>query len=392
MDELAEGIHYVGVQDWDRQLFDELIPLPDGTSYNSYIVEGSEKNVLIDTCDPPKEEEFLENLDAAGLEKLDYVVANHAEQDHSGCLPKVLELYPEAKVLCSDKCREFLQDLLHVPEGRLQVVEDGEELSIGGRTLRFIFAPWVHWPETILTYLEEDKILFSCDLFGNHMATNRLFMEGEDDVYLAAKRYYAEIMMPFAGLIKGHLEKVQDLEINMIATSHGPIYENPKFILDAYDKWVNGEPEDEAIIPYVSMHESTRHMVEHLVKSLTSKGVKARPFNLTKTDVGQLAMELVDAKTIVLATPTVLAGPHPSAVYAAYLINALRPKTKYWAFIGSYGWGGKTEETLKQTLSSLQAEYLGSVNVKGLATDEDLSRLDGLAEKIKYMHDSAENN
>ncbi len=162
--EIVPGVFAVGAIDWDRRLFDELIPLPDGTTYNSYLVRGSEKTVLIDTVDPTKTSELITNLESLGVNKIDYLVASHAEQDHSGSIPAVLERFAGVKVVTNQKCRDLLIALLHVPEERFIVIDDGDTLDLGGKTLEFIIAPWVHWPETMLTYLAEDRVLFPCDL------------------------------------------------------------------------------------------------------------------------------------------------------------------------------------------------------------------------------------
>jgi len=384
--EIRPGVYYVGVRDWDRRLFDELIPLPDGTSYNSYLIRGSEKTALIDTVDPTKGDELLSNLRRLGVDEIDYVVSNHAEQDHSGALPEVLECYPEAKVVTNARCGEMLRELLLISEDRFLTVGDGETLPLGGKTLEFILAPWVHWPETMLTYLREDRVLFPCDLFGSHLATSELYAVDEARVYEAAKRYYAEIMMPFRNLIKRHLERIGALEIDLIAPSHGPLHDRPDFILEAYRDWVSDEVKNEVVIAYVSMHGSTRRMVEHLVKALMERGVAVKPFNLTVTDLGDLAMALVDASTLVLASPTVLSGLHPSAVYAAYLVNALRPKLRFVSVIGSYGWGGRMLEQIKGLLSSLKVELLDPVIVRGRPKEDDLRALEELGNEILNRH------
>ncbi len=384
---IKPGIDYVGAIDWDRRLFDELIPLPDGTSYNSYIVKGSEKTVLIDTVDPTKKEDFINNLDELGVKKIDYIVAHHAEQDHSGEISTILEKYPGSQVVTNEKCKEFLIDLLQIPEDKFKIVTDTEELSLGDKTLRFMLTPWVHWPETMITYLPEDKILFSCDLFGSHLATSEIYAQDESKVYESAKRYYAEIMMPFRAAIKGHLKKIEDLDIEIIATSHGPIYDKPKFIIDAYKDWTSDNVKNEVIIPYVSMHGSTAKMVEHLTEALASKGLKVKPYNLTKTDIGDLAMELVDAATLIIASPTVLLGMHPSALYAAYLANALRPKIKNIGLIGSYGWGGMMADQAKKILTNLQADMLEPVIIKGHPKEEDYKALDKLALDVVEKHE-----
>lgn len=387
--EIKKDIFFVGAIHWDRRLFDELIPLPDGTSYNAYIIKGNEKIALIDTVDPATEDQLLTNLKVLGVDKIDYVISNHAEQDHSGSIPAVLKLFPEAKVVTNEKCQRFLQDLLHIPETRFITVDDGNTLSLGNKTLKFVFTPWVHWPETMVTYLVEDKILFSCDFFGSHLATSQLFVKDDPKVLEDAKRYYAEIMMPFRTIIQKNIEKVRALDLEMIAPSHGPIYLNPDFIIDAYSEWVSDNVKNEVILPYVSMHGSTESMVDYLIDALMNKGITVKPFNLTVTDIGELVMALVDAATIILATPTVLTGAHPAAVYAAFLTNALRPKLKFAGIIGSYGWGGKTVEQIKGLLSNLKVELLEPVLIKGLPKIEDLKLLDNLAETIYKKHKEA---
>jgi flavorubredoxin len=380
--EIKKNIFAVGSIDWDRRLFDELIPLPDGTTYNSYLIKGSEKTALIDTVDPVKEKELLENLDEAGINKIDYIIANHAEQDHSGVITTLLKKFPEAKVLTNQKCKDMLMDLLLIPSEKFLTVNDGEKISLGDKTLEFIFAPWVHWPETMLTYLVEDKILFPCDLFGSHLASSELYAVDESKVYSGAKRYYAEIMMPFRNHIKKHLEKLSSYDIKIIAPSHGPIYDKPEFILNAYKDWISDNAKPEVILPFVSMHDSTKKMVEHLISALIKRNVKVIPFNMTRTDIGELAMALVDASTMVIASPTVLGGPHPQVLYAVYLTNLLRPKLKHVSVIGSYGWGGRMLEIIKEMTSNLKIELIDPVIIKGYPKEDDFKMLDKLADNI----------
>jgi flavorubredoxin len=384
--EIKPNVYSVGSIDWDRRLFDELIPLPDGTSYNAYLIKGSEKTALIDTVDPTKEHELIDNLQKLQVNRLDYVISNHAEQDHSGTIPKMLELYPGVKIVTNPKCKEFLKELLLIPEDKFMPINDRDTLSLGDKTLEFIIAPWVHWPETMLTYVREDKILFPCDLFGSHFATSDLFVTNEAEVYEAAKRYYAEIMMPFRTSIKKHLETLKDFDIEIIAASHGPIYNRPGFIIDAYKDWVSDNVKNEVVLPYVSMHGSTRKMVDYFVEALIKKGITVKPFNLPKTDIGELAMALVDTATIVVASPTVLVSPHPAAVYAVYLANALRPKAKFASVICSYGWSSKTVERISEMLGNLKLEIIEPVIVRGHPKDGDFKSLDRLADTIAKKH------
>ncbi len=381
---IKDNIYWMGSVDWDRRLFDSLIPLPDGTSYNAYLIEGSEKTVLIDTVDPSMVDELLTQLE--NVSRLDYIVSLHAEQDHSGSIPLILSLYPDAKLISSPMAKGLLMEFLHIPEESFITVSDGEAISLGDKTLKFIYTPWVHWPETMVAYLEEDKILFSCDFFGSHIATTNLFVSDEARVYEAAKRYYAEIMMPFRTIIKKNLEKLAALEMAIIAPSHGPVYPRPAFILDAHKDWIESPSKNLVVLPYISMHNSTKQMVDFLVSSLVEKGVAVEQFNLTVTDIGKLAMALVDAGTIVIGTPTVLAGPHPNAAYAAFLTNALRPKARFLSIIGSYGWGGRTVEILSGMLPNLKAEVIEPVLVKGLPSEADFNALENLAETIATKH------
>ena len=384
--EIRPGIYRVGAIDWDRRLFDSLIPLPDGTSYNSYLIRGSEKTALIDTVDPTMQDVLINHLNQLGIKNIDYVVSNHAEQDHSGAIPHVLEKYPSAKVVATPRAKGMLIDLLMIPEERFITVNDKETILLGDKTLEFIHAPWVHWPETMLTYLREDKILFPCDFFGSHLATTDLYVSDEGQVYEAAKRYYAEIMMPFRTTIQKNLEKVKGYAIDIIAPSHGPMYDKPEFILKAYHSWVFSEPKNIVVLPYISMHGSTRKMVEYLVEDLAQRGVTVKQFDLAVADIGKLAMALVDAATIVIGTPTVLAGPHPNVVYATVLANALKPNLKFVSIIGSYSWGGKTVEQLAGMIPNLKVEILEPVLCKGSPKEADFKALDNLATTIAEKH------
>ncbi|MCX6673092.1 MAG: FprA family A-type flavoprotein, partial [Methanothrix sp.] len=362
--EIKPGVKWVGAIDWDRRLFDALIPLPEGTSYNSYLIQGSEKTALIDAVDESMAGVLLGNLKALGIKKIDYIIAQHAEQDHSGSLKRLLELYPDAKVLGSAKCLDLLMHF----------------------DLQFIHAPWVHWPDTIFTYLAEDQILFTCDFLGSHLASSDLYASDEAVVYRAAKRYYAEIMMPFRQNINRHLARIEDLTITVIATSHGPLYGRPRFILDAYHDWASDRVKNQVVLPYVSMHGSTRIMTDYLVDALISRGVEVKRFDLTDYDVGELAEALVDAATVVIGTPTILAGAHPLALYAAILANALRPKTRYASIIGSFGWGGKMLEQITVALPNLKLQFFDPVVAEGHPKEADFQALDRLAEEIAAKH------
>lgn len=386
--ELCDGIEVIANVDWNRRLFDSLIPLPDGTSYNSYIVHGSEKTAVIDTADPRLSDGFLTELDS--LDTVDFVVSNHSEQDHSGLIPAVLEKFPTATLLCSEKAEDLLITHLGVEPGRVRAVKDGEKISLGDKTLEFIYTPWVHWPETMSTYVPEDKVLFSCDFFGSHLATTDLFVRDKARVYEAAKRYYAEIMMPFRRIVTRNLKRLDEYEIGTIAPSHGPAYDEPAFIVDAYRDWVSETAKNEVVLPYVSMHGSTKMMVDYLIDRLAARGVTVYPFELSVADIGQLAIRLVDAATLVVATPTFHVGSHPAVYYAAHLANLLKPKLKYAAMISSYGWNSKAFEQLTDLIPHLKVEVLGTILQKGEPVGETYEELDALAAQIADAHEKDE--
>ncbi len=244
----------------------------------------------------------------------------------------------------------------------------------------------LHWPETMFTYLQEDKILFPCDFFGSHL-TGGLYDDEVEDLLVHAQRYWGEIMMPFKAMAQKALEKLHGLEIKMIAPSHGPIHRNPERILNAYRRWANGETKQKATIAYVTMWNSTEKMVKQMAETLAAEGIEIAFHNLAITDIGDLAKDLVDSKAIVLGAPTVLGGAHPLAVYAAYLVKALRPPIKFAVFLSSYGWGGGAIKQIQETLGQFKVEVIGSVDINGPPTEEnsrqigEIGRL--LAKKIK---------
>ncbi|MCG8377407.1 MAG: FprA family A-type flavoprotein, partial [Chlorobiales bacterium] len=248
---ISNGVYWMGAVDWNRRLFDSLIPLPDGTSYNAYLVQGTEKTVLIDSVDPEMTDVLERQLDE--VEKIDFVVAQHAEQDHSGAISFVLEKYENAIVLCSLKAKDLLMTHLDVPANRIRTVEDGETLQLGEKQLQFIYTPWVHWPDTMVTYLPQERILFTCDFFSSHFATSDLYAENNPAVIQAAKRYYAEIMMPFRSIVKKNIDKIRGFDIAFIAPSHGPIFDHPEQIVSAYESWVSEHVSNVVVLPYISM-------------------------------------------------------------------------------------------------------------------------------------------
>ena len=386
--EIKNNIFYCGLNDCDRRIFDELIPLEHGTSYNSYLVKGSEKTAIIDTMYPPKTKEYMKRLFDNQVGKVDYIIANHGEQDHSGSIPALLAKYPNAIVLTNPKVAENIKNMLFVPGERIREIADGEEVSLGDKTLKFIFAPGVHWPDTMFTYIKEDNVICTCDFLGAHYTFSDVFAVESKELEHSAKRYYAEIMMPFRMMCQRYTKMIKEMNVDMILPSHGPVYTNPNYILDLYTDWTSDTPKNLVVMPYVSMYESTKEMVERLSNKLEAKGVKTFKFDIVDGDLGDLAMALVDAATIVLGTSMVLAGPHPMAVNIAYLASVLRPKAKFATIIGSYGWGGKLFDVIVNLLAPLKLDLIDPIQVKGKPTAETFLELDKMADAIVEKHKS----
>ncbi len=378
MKEIISDVFYCGVHDRDRKIFDQLVPLPQGTTYNSYLVKGSQKVALIDTMYIKFADEYLKLFDG---EKIDYIISNHAEPDHSGTIPQLLKLYPNAMVYCSQACSQNLQNMLGVNQQRIKVVKDGEILSLGNKTLQFYMTPWVHWPDTMMTHLVEDNLLFTCDLFGSHYTQHEVFAEPSDGLADAVKRYYSEIMLPYAKFCAKYLIKVEKIAPVMILPSHGPVYKGDgvAFIENLYRTWTGNSTAKKVIIGYVSMYNNVTQMADYLEKALLENGVDVIKADLMDIDEGEVAMQLIDAGAIIFGTGMVLTGPHPKAVYVAYLANILRPNLKYRAVIGSFGWGGNLEAPIDAMFTLTKPEKLPAVIAKGKPSTNDFAKLDELA-------------
>jgi flavorubredoxin len=381
--QIAKDVFSVGVKDWNRRLFDALIPLPQGTSYNSYLVKGHTKSALIDTVNPGFEKELIHNISSVmDLKDLNFLVMNHAEPDHAGSIPVILEK-TNATLITTKKGAELAKLYYGVSDDRITIVKEGDELNLGDKSIKFIEAPWLHWPETMFTYLIEDKILFPCDFFGSHTASG-IFDGDTEDLHSMAKKYFGEIMMPFKAMGKAAIEKLKNYEINIIAPSHGPIYKNPEAIIKEYKKWTAGETKEKVIILYTTMWNSTEKMVDSIMKSLMMQGTEVARYNLTHADIGDIAKDLVDSRGIVLGAPTVIGSLHPLALYGLQLVNTLKPPLKYGVVLNSYGWGkgalGKALELIPKTI-----EPVAALEING--PPRDLKQLEEigvkLAQKIK---------
>ncbi len=383
--EIAPNVFWVGAKHHNRRLFDGLIPLPHGTSYNAYLIVGSKKTALIDTVNPGFEEELLAKIsERIDPSKVDYVVMNHAEPDHANAARDVLAVAKNAKLVAGVKGKEAAMMYFDIPAERIMVVDESSRIDLGGKTLKFVDAPWLHWPETMFTYLEEDKILFPCDFFGSHLAVGEFYADeyGNENTLDMAKMYFAEIMMPFRKPGQTAIEKVNKIGPKIIAPSHGMIWREPKIILDEYTKWTSEKFQRKVMIVYVSMWGSTEKMVLALRDALVKKGITVQLFDIPNTEIGHIAKELVDAPVVVVGAPAVLGGVHPVAAYATMLVKALRAPTRYAAVLTSYGWSGGAVKALQGILEGTKIEVLGVVEVKGPPKKAEFDKVTELADRI----------
>ena len=380
---ITNNIYAEGVIDKELDLFDELMPLPDGTSYNSYLIKGSEKNALIDTCDERFAKDLIKKIKKHKIQ-IDYIIANHAEQDHTGAIPEILKEWPNATIATNEKAKHMIEQELNIEPKKFKTIINNEKLSLGDKTLQFIFAPWVHWPETMFTYVEEDKILFSCDLFGAHLANNE-FAKNKKQIETPAKRYYAEIMMPFLTFVKKHLNTLKNYEIKIIAPSHGPVYKEPELILDLYKEWTSSTIKPKIVIPYVSMHGNTKKMINALAKELDEQKIKYTLHDVTEEDVGNIVIDVMNSFAMIMASSIYLGGLHPQAANFLYLLNGFKPTIKHSTIISSHNWGGAIVKEFKEKTKNINCEFIEPLEIEGAPNKNDEEKIKEFANKINEL-------
>jgi flavorubredoxin len=289
----------------------------------------------------------------------------------------------DARLVTTQKGVEMVEAFYGVPPEHVIVAKDGNTLDLGGKALKFIDAPWLHWPETMFTFCQEDRVLFPCDFFGSHIASDRPFDDEVGDILLPeAKRYYAEIMMPFTQFVLKALDKVEGMDIRVIAPSHGPIYRNPKKIIQAYGRWARGPLERKVVVIYVSMWGNTEMLAKTIVDAISTEGVEAVPYNMLAADISHIARDLVDASAVVVGSPTLLGGIHPLVGTVAGLIRGLRPRVKLAAIFGSYGWAGGATDQIRNILQPAGFEIIDILKVRGRPKEEELRKAEDLGKLV----------
>lgn len=375
--EIIPGVSWVGVRHPDLKVFDELFPTRNGTTYNAYLVRGRDQTALIDTVKAPFTEEFLAKLAATGgLEQVDLVVVNHTEPDHSGALLELLKQRPELPVYCTRAAQNFLGQLINGPFNA-QVVSDGQELDLGGRTLRFLLAPYLHWPDTMFTYLVEDGVLFSCDAFGSHYCASQLFDDEIPDFSMDFHFYFDCIMRPFKDKVREAVAKVDQLELKMICPSHGPIHRrDPKGVVDSYRRWSAPPPakaKPRALLLTLSAHGNTRQMATVIGEELAKLDFQVTELHMYEMRDSDLRDELELADLVLVGSPTINRDAPPQVWHALSLFSLVTPKAKVAAVFGSYGWSGEAVKMIEERLQGLRFKLpVPSLSVRFTPTDENL--------------------
>jgi flavorubredoxin len=354
--QVAEGVYWVGVVDWDRRTFHGAHhQTPVGTTYNAYLVV-DEKIALIDAVYRPFAGELLEKISQiVDPADIDYLVANHGEPDHSSSIPLVMDAAEDATLVCTKKGQVSITTQYH-SDWKTQTVSSGDQISLGKKTLAFLEAPMLHWPDSMFTYVPELELLMPNDAFGQHIASNGRFDDQVDECKLMeeARGYYANILTPFSNLVLKKLEEVQKagLKIKTIAPSHGIIWRrDPGKIISAYAQWASGEAADNnVIIAYETMWGGTEAMARSILDGLTSRGIKARMMKLSATPRSEVISELLEARGILIGSPTLNKGVSPQVAELLSELKGLRFKGRMGAAFGCYGWAGGGTKVINEAL------------------------------------------
>jgi flavorubredoxin len=375
---LTEDIYWVGVVDWNLRDFHGYTTRR-GTTYNAYLIS-DEKTALVDTVKHLFSNQLLQNIsEITNPEKIDYIIINHVDMDHSSSLPTIAKHAKNATIIASQRGKDAI--IKHYGANfNIQTVKTGDELKLGKRTMRFIEAPMLHWPDSMFTYVVEDKILMPNDAFGQHLATSQRFDDEVDEHVLMeeARTYYANILMPLASLITRKIQEVvqMGIPIAMIAPSHGIIWRsNPSKIIKAYLDWSAGLSRNKVVVVYDTMWGSTDKMARAIAEGVTGEGVEVKFLKLRASDLTEAVTEILDAKAVVVGSPTLNNQMFPTLSSFLTYITGLKPKGKLWSFFGSYGWGGGAVKSMIETVKKAGFEVLEpSIEVKYVPDQEDLKK------------------
>lgn len=386
--EIKKDIYWVGAVDWNIRDFHGYAT-QKGSTYNAYLVK-DEKVTLFDTVKKEFKGDLLHHLSQViDPQQIDYIVVNHVEMDHSGCLPEMIDLIKPEKVFCSPMGHKALLDHFHREDWPYEVVKTGDTISLGKRTVQFIETKMLHWPDSMFSYIPEEKLLISSDAFGQHWATSERFDDQVENGELMAHAamYYANILLIFSPIVQKLLESVREmgLAIEMIAPDHGLIWRrDPAKILAAYDRWSKQETADKAVILYDTMWHSTETMAKAVYNSLLDAGVETvKLLHVRKNHRSDIMAEVLDAKAVLLGSPTLNNNIMPAMADILTYMKGLRPKDKIGAAFGSFGWSGEAVKHLTEFMEEMHFTVVGEpVKIKNVPTDEMLAACVALGQTV----------
>lgn len=377
---ITKDITWVGQLDPDLRVFDIIMTTEFGTTYNSYVVKGSEKTALIDTAKDRFHENFLENLTSVTpIKDIDYIIVLHTEPDHSGSLRYLIEENPDIKVLGSPPAIKYLQDIVNMPINS-QMVKDGDSLSLGNKALRFLSVPNLHWPDSMYAYIEEDKVLFSCDSFGSHYSFEGILLsklEDKENYRKAMKAYFDDIMGPFKPFVLRALDKIEKLDIQYILTGHGPcLDEDISSAVQMYHQWSKPANEHEkfsVVIPYVSAYGYTEKMAQAIKEGIeTLGGFDVKMLDMVGIDTSEAVDEIIQSDGFLLGTPTILSDALKPIWDITSQLNPIIVKDKYASAFGSYGWSGEGVPHIIERLKQLRLKVSDGISIKFNPNEEKL--------------------
>ena len=386
--ELTKDVFWVGVVDWAiRQFHGRELSTHRGSSYNAYLIV-DEKIILVDTVWGPFQDELIENIrEVVDPAKIDIVVANHAEVDHSGSLPAVMRHAPNATVVVSQRGKESVEGHFHQP-WNFRAVKTGDKINIGKCDLVFVEAPMLHWPDSMFTYLTGKNLLMPNDAFGQHYATAFRFNDqvNQEELYEEAIKYYANILTPFSSLVLKKIEEVLalNLAVDMIAPSHGVIWrKDPLQIVKKYQQWATQDPENSAVILYDTMWDGTRQMAEAIGRGLAAEGVPYKAFHMGVSDRNDVITEVFKAKAIITGSPTFNQGILPTLSPILEDLKGLRFQNKIGAAFGSYGWSGEAVKIIEEHINHCKINVVAEgVRAKWQPKLDDLIKCKELGQKV----------
>lgn len=393
--EIKRGVYWIGVNDRTTDLFEGLWPITqEGVSYNAYLIH-DEKKVIIDLAKAFKSEEFFDNIaEIVNPSDIDYLIVNHMEPDHSGILNTFRRINPGVTILGSSKTKKMLEDFYGITDN-VRTVEDGETLALGKRTLQFFSTPFVHWPETMMTYDNSDRILFSCDAFGGYGALRGAIFDDEckdlDFYKKEALRYYVNIVAKFSNPVLKAIEKLADVPLEIIAPSHGLIWRRqPQIIVELYKKWAEyaaGKTEPEITLIYGSMYGNTEKMMNAVAHGIAQVGIPFEIFDVTRTHVSYILPSLWTKQGIVVGVPTYEGMLFPPMAQVLEMAALKRVLNKTAAVFGSYGWSGGALKHFQKIIENVKWKCVDSMEFAGGPTEKDLKRGEAFgtqfADKIK---------